>query len=666
MTTDTPRPVLNDRYEITSRLGRGGMADVFLATDLLLNRPVAIKALFPEFATDPNFVERFRREAQSAANLNHPNIVSVYDWGTYHNTYYMAMEYVEGRTLADMLRAKGHLSAKQAAEVASEVAAALAFAHRNGVVHRDIKPANILIGNGGQVKVADFGIARAMNAPVEAGLTQDGAVMGTATYFSPEQAQGAQPDPRSDLYSLGVVMYEMIAGAPPFSGANPVSVAYKQVHDTPRPLNQIVADIPKSYEAIVARLLAKNPDVRYASAEALRDDLARFRRGEPVQALATARANAGVSTSANATATVPLQRSDAAAGASARYAPTAAMARPDTRVMAPTEAPMAPRRGGGSGIYGFLALLALLALGVGGVFLYQALSRKTEPKNFPLISVIGQPVTDAVAALKKAGLTPNPITEAKTVAGKPAAAVTRTDPAPGTVVTRNQTIDVYFNPTLQKVKVPDVRGKSLNDAQAALLKAGLTAKPRAEAEASTKIGNGKVTRTDPKAGTTVDQGTPIQLFVATTQTVVIPDVSRRPQADAVAILQGDPLRLVVGVQQATSATIASGSVIATKPAAGAVVPQGSKVIIVVSTGKPDVPLPRLIGMTQAQAEATLTQLGLTMRVHFTNVPASDPDIGKVIDQNPAQGATVPPGSEVAVTIARAVNAPPPTSPPPGT
>ncbi|MEY4174514.1 MAG: hypothetical protein RI900_1679, partial [Actinomycetota bacterium] len=208
MSGNRERVVLNERYELQQRIGRGGMADVFLARDLLLDRPVAIKVLFPEFAVDPNFVERFRREAQSAANLNHPNIVGVYDWGRYENTYFMAMEYVQGRTLADILRANGHLNSQQAAEIAVEVAGALSFAHRSGVVHRDIKPANILIGSNGAVKVADFGIARAMNAPAENNLTQAGSVMGTATYFSPEQAQGAQPDPRSDLYSLGVVLYE--------------------------------------------------------------------------------------------------------------------------------------------------------------------------------------------------------------------------------------------------------------------------------------------------------------------------------------------------------------------------------------------------------------------------------------------------------------------------
>src|SRR3954470_8007207 len=288
VTNNGERTVLNDRYEILQRIGRGGMADVLLARDLLLDRPVAIKVLFAEFATDPNFVERFRREAQSAAALNHPNIVSVYDWGKYGGTYFIAMEYIEGRTLADILRVNTRVSPVQAAEIGSEVSAALAFAHRNGVVHRDIKPANILIGANGQVKVADFGIARAMNSTADSNLTQVGLVMGTATYFSPEQAQGAQPDPRSDLYSLGIVMYEMVAGRPPFTGENPVGIAYKQVHDHPQPLNRIVADVPRAYEAIVAKLLAKDPKVRYTTATALRDDLRRFRNGEPVLALAAA------------------------------------------------------------------------------------------------------------------------------------------------------------------------------------------------------------------------------------------------------------------------------------------------------------------------------------------------------------------------------------------
>ena len=217
MSNQNPQ-VINERYEISRRIGRGGMADVFLARDLLLDRDVAVKVLFPEHAVDPNFVERFRREAQSVAGLNHPNIVGVYDWGQTGNTYFMAMEFVKGRTLSDALRRQGRMTSVSAAGVGAAIANALAYAHRNNVVHRDIKPANILLGEDGAIKVVDFGIARALDAGHEGCLTQDGAVMGTATYFSPEQAKGEGLDLRSDLYSLGVVLYELVAGKPPFAG----------------------------------------------------------------------------------------------------------------------------------------------------------------------------------------------------------------------------------------------------------------------------------------------------------------------------------------------------------------------------------------------------------------------------------------------------------------
>src|SRR4051794_25660818 len=283
--TGTPAPViLGGRYEVHRRLARGGMAEVFLARDQALDRPVAVKILFPEFAADPAFVERFRREAQAAANLSHPNIVGVYDWGSESGTYYIVMEYVEGQALAEVIRDAGPLHPRRAAEVIFEVAGALGFAHQRGVVHRDVKPGTVLISTTGTAKVTDFGIARALSSPAD-DLTQAGSVMGTATYFSPEQAQGFTVDARSDLYSLGVVLYEMVCGRPPFTGDTPVAIAYKHVQEAPPRPTSIVSGIPEGLEAIIGKLLAKNPDSRYLSADDLRSDLRRFLDGEVPGAL---------------------------------------------------------------------------------------------------------------------------------------------------------------------------------------------------------------------------------------------------------------------------------------------------------------------------------------------------------------------------------------------
>ncbi len=658
--SDQPEPtVLNDRYELQQRIGRGGMADVFLARDLLLDRPVAIKVLFPEFAVDPNFVERFRREAQSAASLNHPNIVGVYDWGQYSNTYFMAMEYVQGRTLADVLRANGSINSQQAAEIAGEVAAAVGFAHRNGVIHRDIKPANILVGSNGQVKVADFGIARAMNAGTESNLTQAGSVMGTATYFSPEQAQGAQPDPRSDLYSLGIVLYEMVAGTPPFSGENPVSIAYKQVHEMPRPLNQLVVDIPKPFEAIVAKLLAKQPEIRYPNAEALRDDLRRFRNGEPVHALASAMGGAPAAAAPPAGRGAPTTggpRLPAASGTTTMARTTSVGQIGHTGQHRQLGQP--PNRNGSSGgLYAIVGFMALVALVVGAIVLFNALAKDDAPSSFAMPEVTLFPLDEGAKMLTDAGLKLNEhVIEVNPDFAE--GTIVRTDPDAGVIVQRGQFVTIYFNPLKTPFPLDQMAGKLQQEAEIVLTGLGLVPEVRSEENSGVEVG--RVIRTEPAAGTQVKQGDTIIVVVsAAPGEESIPVVEGLSQANALTELQGEPYFFSVTVQPEASATIPAGRATRTDPAAGQPLAIGGSIKLFVSSGPALVKVPTLTGLTEAQARAKLQQLGLGVQVTLADVPAGDPNDGKVTAQNIASGTDVAPGTVIKLTVGKAL--PPPTT-----
>ena len=618
------RRLVNNRYEVERSVGRGGMAEVFLARDVLLDRPVVLKVLFPEFATDPSFVERFRREAQAAANLSHPNIVAVYDWGTLNNTYFIAMEYVAGKTLADLLKEKGSLGAAQASDIAVEVASALGFAHENGVVHRDIKPANILISNTGQVKVADFGIARALGAAVDEALTQSGAVMGTATYLSPEQAQGAQPDPRSDLYSLGVTMYEMVAGRPPFAGDSPVAVTYQHVHAMPTPLREIRDDVSIDFEAIVAKCMAKSPRRRYESASALRDDIRRSINHEPVRALEAVMPRA----EAAPTTTIPVLAPDA---------------------LPPLEDEFDDSIPGRTAAYVFGAVFLALLLFGAGVFVFRALSNSSTD-NIQVPSVVNLPLAEASQILLDLGLTPIP--NALPADGVDDDIVYQQDPPATAFVREGDVVTITYNPASQRATVPPIQGLLVKDATALLAPLGLQL-AIGEVRNDPTIPINQIISQDPIAGTEVRAGSAVRVVVSGgAGDLVVPNVEGQLASAATQLLTTAPYNFVVTVVDEVSETVEVGRVLRTEPAIGTPIGNGAPITLIVSKGSNKVTVPQVEGLTEVDAQSALSIAGLTGDVRFQNVPADDVNVGKVISQSPQAGERVAPASKVSLVIGR--------------
>jgi eukaryotic-like serine/threonine-protein kinase len=620
--------VYTNRYEIVRHLARGGMAEVYLAHDQLLDRRVALKVLFPEFARDPAFVQRFRREAQAAANLNHPNIVAVFDWGEEDGTYFIVMEYVEGRSLREAIQADGPLYPNLAADLASDIAGALGYAHRNGVVHRDVKPGNILLTPQGQVKVTDFGIARAAGASES--LTQTGSVMGTATYFSPEQAQGLPVDARSDVYSLGIVVYEMVCGVPPFSGESPISVAYKHVREeAPRP-TVVNPDVPVALENIILTAISKTPDGRYASADEMRADLARFRRGEQTTA-------------------VPLMAVPVSGADVTVVNPQMDKVYDRTTigtVVASPAIPRAPRRSAAPFVLVLIGLLALLA-GLGYLLARQLSGNGGGGGLVAVGNYIGQKESDARLLIEHDGLKADVTSEVNVQ--RPVGEVFAQEPAPGTKLDKGGTVKLTVSAGKGEVRVPDVAGETLDDAQSRLADAGF--EYRVIQETSDSVDAGKVTRTDPAAGSLAQKGSEIKLYVsAGKEQVVIPDVSGQDQVEASNTLGARSLTAKKVSQP--SDTVDSGKVIGTNPAAGQSVAKGSEIQLIVSSGKEEVTVPNLYGLAQSEALDSLENAGLTGTV--TSVfSCESSSSGKVIAQSPSAGSRVDRGSNVNMSVCKA-------------
>ncbi|HNH37612.1 MAG TPA: Stk1 family PASTA domain-containing Ser/Thr kinase [Microthrixaceae bacterium] len=645
MAEQEPR-VLGDRYEIHQRLARGGMAQVYLARDRSLDRPVAVKELVPEFATDPSFVERFRREAQAAANLSHPNIVGVYDWGTQDGTYFIVMEYVDGPSLSQVIRRDGPLHPRRAAELAGEVAAALGFAHSRGVVHRDVKPGNVLLTATGQSKVTDFGIARALSSPDD-DLTQAGSVMGTATYFSPEQAQGLPVDPRSDLYSLGVVLYEMVTGRPPFSGDTPLAIAYKHVQDQPAPPSTIVPEVPRGLEAIIMKLLQKRPDDRYPSAEALRADLNRYLDGDLTAAeRALTGTAAGVAASGVAAAGV------AAAATTVQPAVDPGTVQPIEDVDGgPDDAPKSR-----TGL--FVGVIAVLLAILAGLLFWFASSLRSDTVAVP--ALIGLPRAAAQKLLDDAGLEAKFTEEPNATVA--AGLVISQDPAAKTDVDKGSTVEVVVSTGVERVEVPDVVGKPRAEAEAALTAAGL--KVTVNEVESEEAATGTVIAQNPAARTEVDRDSMVTLDVAKSPgEETVPDVAGQNLQNAQAQLRAAGFK-IAATKEAASATVASGLVISTDPAGGTTAKKGAAVTITVSTGVEQVSVPNVVGQTETNATNTLQGRGFNVDTSTKTVPAGDSDIGRVISQDPTSGKQADKGSTVKIVVgvaATSTTSTPPTS-----
>ena len=626
MAIPQPDTIIDGRYKVLSRLGSGGMADVFLAEDQQLGRKVALKLLHGRFAADPDFVERFRREAQSAAGLQHPNVVSVYDRGTWDDTYYIAMEYLPGRSLKQLIRQEAPLDAVRAIDIALQLLKAARFAHRRGVIHRDLKPHNVIVDDNDDAKVTDFGIARAGASD----MTETGSIMGTAQYLSPEQAQGYAVEAPSDLYSIGIVLYEMLTGTLPFDGDAAVTIALKHVSEPPRPLRELNPNVPPELEQIVLWTLNKNPKDRPANADEL------------ITALQTARANlvggeVGQHTAAMAAiAPVPVPVPEP-------------VPYPLTGVEA-VEPELAPEEEGRRWLPWLATALILLLVAGGAVTAYLV----TRPKQVQVPPVTGDPLDTARTVLQNAGFQvaqPLMVTNPKT-----SGTVIGESPVAGAKADKGSTVTLTVSQGPGTHAIPSVVGFSRAAAQKALRRDGL--KVHTVSQPSSQYAAGKATGTDPRAGTQVSPGSAVTLFVSSGPAPrPVRDVTGESQAQATADLTNAGFQVNPTTQ--TSSTVKPGDVISQNPAGGTAAPPGSTVTIVVATAPATTPVPNVVGDTANAARFTIVAAGLGFRSQPqpTTNPAQD---GVVVSQDPKNGK-VKKGTVITVTVGKFTPTNTPTS-----
>jgi serine/threonine-protein kinase len=597
--------VVAGRYRLLGRLGSGGMADVWCAEDSLLNRRVALKFLHPRFAQDEQFVERFRREASAAAGLQHPNVVGVFDRGIVDGAHYIAMEYVEGASLKDLIE-RG-LSVPEAVEIVRQVLAGVKYAHEHGIVHRDLKPQNVLVDSEGRARVTDLGIARAGASEI----TPTGSVLGTAPYQSPEQAQGLPVTAASDIYSVGVMLYEELTGRVPFDADSPVTVALKQVSERPRPPSELNPAVSRALDGVVLRALAKDPANRFASAD------------EFLQALDVAEQDP----------------SGAAFGDTASYAAVAAAA--GTEPPPPPPEPPEQRRFFTPWRIALLVLLLLLLAGVAAFFLL----RGGGTSDVLVPTVLGKSKDDATQTLTKAGFVVNPkgVPRANTPVGK----VIEQDPTAGSRAPDGSIVTITYSIGLGSALIPDVKGATKADAEQQLKKAGF--QTTIQNQHSDKVKKGTVIGTDPPAGTKLEREKPVTIIVSNGPNLVqVPSVVGLSQDAADTQLRDAGLKPHFQKQESSQA---KGQVIDQSPDAGSSQRKGSTVTVVVSKGLGDVTVPNVVGESKDAAVADLRASSLAARVVTQTTTDANAD-GIVQRQTPGAGNKLPRGEAVTIFVGK--------------
>ena len=608
------------RYRISRKLGGGGMADVYLAEDQELGRRVAIKMLHGRYANDEQFVERFRREATHAAGLSHPNIVSIFDRGEADGSYFIVMEYVEGRTLKELIRARGPCPVPVAIAYTRQILAALRYAHRNGVIHRDIKPHNVIVDPEGVVKVTDFGIARAGVSQ----MTEEGAIIGTAQYLSPEQARGAPVDQTSDLYSTGIVLFELLTGEVPFTGDSPVEIAMKHLAEVPAAPSELRPDVPDDLDLVVVRALAKEPADRYQSAAAMDADLETVARGGRVAAETADAATMILSGERAAEATAVTQV--ARRGPPPQYEPPS------------RNRPIWPW---------LLGIGALLALLVGGWFFYDSIqSQLKSAETVAVPYVVGLQQAQAVNLITEKNLVPRVrrVSNSDVEEG----IVFAQNPTEGTRVDKETVILIDISSGKPEVTIPSVVGQTVEDAVAELTQAGLNAQV---VEVNSDKDEGTVTAQSPGSGTVVVEGTQVRINVSRgPKPLSVPNVIGLPYDQAAAELQ----RIGFGVARVeVDSDLAAGIVTDQDPNGGSESSKGSTVTLSVSRGPVTSAIPDVTTQDVTIAQTTLEAAGFRTRVALedTDDPSFD---GIVISQDPVGGTQAKPNSLITLFVGRFV------------